>query len=90
MRERARALSSIERTKERLHGPLKELARRSLVFEASGPRGWKGAFRGAYLVDARSVDTFAARVEDLAEELGGEVSCTGPWPPYSFVAGAER
>lgn len=90
MRDRGRALRSAEQAKERLHGPLKDLARRSLVLEAAGARGRSGAFRGAYLVDAGRVDAFAARVDDLARELDGEVSCTGPWPPYSFVAGAER
>lgn len=90
MRDRGRDLRTAEQAKERLHGPLKDLARRSLVLEAAGTRGRSGAFRGAYLVDAGRVDAFAARVDDLARELEGEVSCTGPWPPYSFVAGAER
>jgi hypothetical protein len=90
MRDRGRALRSAERAKERLHEPLKDLARRSLVLEARGARGWEGVFRAAYLVDVERVDAFARCVESLAEQLGGEVSCTGPWPPYSFVAGAER
>lgn len=90
MRDRARDLRSAEQAKERLHGPLKDLARRSLILEAPGARALSGAFRGAYLVDAGRVDAFAARVDGLAQELDGEVSCTGPWPPYSFVKGAER
>jgi hypothetical protein len=90
MRDRGRALRSAERAKERLHEPLKDLARRSLVLEARGARGWEGVFRAAYLVDVERVDAFARCVESLAEQLGGEVSCTGPWPPYSFVAGGER
>ena len=90
MRDRGQALHAAERAKERLHGPLKDLARRSLVLEAVGARGRSGAFRGAYLVDVGRVDAFAARVDGLAQELEGDVSCTGPWPPYSFVAAAER
>lgn len=90
MRARGRALRSVEQAKERLHGPLKELSRRSLVLEARGARGWDGAFRGAYLVDGERVEAFASRVDGLGKELGAEVSCTGPWPPYSFVAGAGR
>jgi gas vesicle protein GvpL/GvpF len=90
MRERGRAVRSVERTKEQLHEPLKGLSRRSLVLEARTAHGFEGAFRGAYLVDVERVDAFARCVEGLAEKLGGEVSCTGPWPPYSFVDGGER
>jgi hypothetical protein len=90
MRDRGRALRSVERTKERLHEPLKELARRSLVLEGRTAHGFEGSFRAAYLVDVERVDAFARCVDGLAEELGGEVSCTGPWPPYSFVNGAKR
>jgi hypothetical protein len=90
MRGRRRALRETEQAKERLHEPLKDLARRSLVLEARGAHGWEGVFRAAYLVDAERVEAFARCVESLAEQLGGEVSCTGPWPPYSFVVGAER
>jgi Gas vesicle synthesis protein GvpL/GvpF len=89
MRHRGRALRSVDRAKERLHQPLKDLARRALVLEPRGA-GWERAFRGAYLVDGERVETFAARVDGLAEELGAEVSCTGPWPPYSFVVGDAR
>ena len=90
MSKRGRALRSLERAKERLHEPLKDLARRSLVLEARGARGSERAFRASYLVDVERVDAFATRVDGLAEELGSEVSCTGPWPPYSFVGGGAR
>jgi Gas vesicle synthesis protein GvpL/GvpF len=90
MRDRGRALREVEETKERLHEPLKDLARRSLVLEARTSHGFEGAFRAAYLVDVERVDAFARCVEGLAERFGGEVSCTGPWPPYSFVVGAGR
>jgi hypothetical protein len=90
MRDRGRALRSLERAKERLHEPLKDLARRSLVLEARGAHGSERAFRASYLVDVERVDAFATCVDGLAEELGSEVSCTGPWPPYSFVGGGAR
>ncbi|MGH2936857.1 MAG: GvpL/GvpF family gas vesicle protein [Solirubrobacterales bacterium] len=90
MRDRGRALREIGQAKERLHEPLKDLSRRSLVLEARTAHGFEGAFRATYLVDVERVDTFSRCVDSLAEELGGEVSCTGPWPPYSFVAGAGR
>jgi hypothetical protein len=90
MRERGRALRSRERAIDELHKPLRALARRSQVLEARGGLRWAGDFRGAYLVDADRVEAFAAEVDRLAGELGAEISCTGPWPPYSFVAGAGR
>lgn len=85
-----RAELSAAEAKERLHEPLRELSRRSLAFEARDAHGGEDGFRGAYLVDAERVEAFAQRVDGLVEELGGEVSCTGPWPPYSFVRGTER
>jgi Gas vesicle synthesis protein GvpL/GvpF len=45
-------------------------------------------FTGAYLIDRETVDSFRARVEEVAD--GREVVCTGPWPPYSFVGDAQR
>lgn len=60
------------------HASLEDLAR------ASVPTG-NGT---AYLVDADAVTAFADRVRALqAEHPGADLSCTGPWPPYSFVGG---
>jgi hypothetical protein len=43
----------------------------------------------AYLVDRGRVDEFVALVEQLDTCLDDvELVCTGPWPPYSFAAGA--
>ncbi|MBV8431149.1 MAG: GvpL/GvpF family gas vesicle protein, partial [Solirubrobacterales bacterium] len=40
----------------------------------------------SYLVPAADVGRFADRVRDLAREHAElSLSCTGPWPPYSFV-----
>lgn len=86
MRERGRALRQSLRTQERLHRRLTAQARRSVLF---GPGPATERFRGAYLVDGDRVGAFAQLVERLARELSIEISCTGPWPPYSFVARAE-
>ncbi|MEV4491552.1 GvpL/GvpF family gas vesicle protein [Micromonospora coxensis] len=41
---------------------------------------------GAYLVDAGTVDGFAALVRELADRHPEiRLELTGPWPPYSFV-----
>jgi hypothetical protein len=42
---------------------------------------------GAYLVETGSVRDFAAAVAELAGRLDRTaLTCTGPWPPYSFAA----
>jgi hypothetical protein len=46
-------------------------------------------FRGSYLVEAARLGEFTATVSEVAGALEHvDVVCTGPWPPYSFVAGA--
>lgn len=86
MRERSRLLEERDRARDALHDPLAQLSRRALLLTGGGD----AAFKGAYLVDADRVEAFAAQVGTLAGELQAEVSCTGPWPPYSFVAGEGR
>jgi hypothetical protein len=49
-----------------------------------------GAFKAAYLVDADEIEAFTALVAQLGEEGEARVSCTGPWPPYSFVSEERR
>jgi Gas vesicle synthesis protein GvpL/GvpF len=66
---------------ERTLVPLNELAVRSW-------HATEGAetLKASYLVRAHQVDRFAEEVRELQErndELS--LSCTGPWPPYSFV-----
>lgn len=54
----------------------------------SGPTGDSSTLTASYLVRTGEVRRFAEQVRQLAdrhEELS--VSCTGPWPPYSFVGG---
>lgn len=54
----------------------------------SGHSGWL-VLNGTYLVEDSRVQEFRSAVELLEDELTGIVlHITGPWPPYSFVAGA--
>jgi hypothetical protein len=68
--------------RERLHRSLAEHARRAILF---APAPGSGRLRAAYLVDGEHIGAFATAVERLEKELAIELSCTGPWPPYSFV-----
>jgi hypothetical protein len=44
----------------------------------------------AYLVDRDGVDEFAGRVGALQGQLDPmDLTCTGPWPPYSFAGEAQ-
>jgi Gas vesicle synthesis protein GvpL/GvpF len=43
--------------------------------------------RRAYLVERGRVDEFRRRLDDLSSSSPAlRVTCTGPWPPYSFVS----
>jgi hypothetical protein len=45
--------------------------------------------RDAYLVERHRVSEFVAMVSQLGDHLDDvDLTCTGPWPPYSFAAGA--
>lgn len=82
--ERARRQRRDEEVAELIHRPLVALARRSAQRSGSGEGR---VFKAAYLVDGGLVEAFGERVGKLNETLGDvRVSCTGPWPPYSFVA----
>jgi hypothetical protein len=86
--ERARRQRCSEDAAQRIHRPLAALARRSVPRAGAGERG---AFKAAYLVDEESVEAFGERVGELNSALADtKVSCTGPWPPYSFVSEAQR
>jgi hypothetical protein len=82
--ERARRQRRGEAVADLIHRPLALLARRALVMAGHGE---PSEFKAAYLVDEGTVETFGQRVGRLNATLGDiSVSCTGPWPPYSFVA----
>jgi len=82
--ERAHRQRRSEDAAELIHHPLAALARRSMQKAGSGdPHG----FKAAYLVDEGAVEAFAEQVGNLNATLGElKVSCTGPWPPYSFAS----
>jgi len=68
---------------ERTLVPLAAYAVRS---QTRGMSSDTGTLTASYLVRAPEVERFAGRVRELARRHGGlSLSCTGPWPPYSFV-----
>jgi len=70
--------------REAVHRPLMALAVDGR-WDAARSATWQAT--GAYLVDAGAVPRFAAAVAGLAGRLEGTaLTCTGPWPPYSFAA----
>jgi hypothetical protein len=82
--ERARRRRRGEAATDLVHRPLALLARRSRLMAGHGD---PSEFKAAYLVDEGKVEAFSQRVGRLNTTLGDvRVSCTGPWPPYSFVA----
>ena len=86
--ERARRQRRGENAAEQIHRPLAALARTSAPKPSAAD---PGAFKAAYLVDEGSVESFGAQVGELNARLEDtRVSCTGPWPPYSFVLEAQR
>jgi hypothetical protein len=73
-------------TVERQLDPLAAIARASRTGVLPRPAV---AFRGSYLVEHARLAEFTATVSEQAAALDRvDVVCTGPWPPYSFVAGA--
>ena len=83
LRARARAAEEESDTSARVHEPLAAIARAATVARASRA----GEFlRAAYLVDRDATESFSARVRDI--QSGNpqlRITCTGPWPPYSFA-----
>lgn len=83
LRLRARAGADRDQAARALHAPLSGLARASVE---GRPRPQE-LFRAAYLIERGAVEQFAALVGRLEQANPGlSILCTGPWPPYSFVA----
>ena len=83
LRARARSAAEEAEARERVHEPLAQAARAATV--ARLPRA-EELLRAAYLVDRDATAAFFARVRDVQEQAAGlRITCTGPWPPYSFV-----
>jgi hypothetical protein len=73
-----------ERDASALHEPLAALAVAAVRRPAREP---DELLRAAYLVEAAVVARFRGAVERLQRAHPGvAILCTGPWPPYSFVA----
>jgi hypothetical protein len=84
---RLERVRSAERVAAAIHEPLAALARESTWRVEAGqpPR-----LAAAYLVDRSQVEPFQERVSELEDGRPISIVCTGPWPPYSFVAERER
>jgi hypothetical protein len=83
MRQRIAARSRADQVAGLVHGPLAALADRSKC-EPSPGRGF--LMTGSYLVQHDHVDRFTALVHELQQaDPALTLTCTGPWPPYSFV-----
>lgn len=81
---RLQAQREAQRIAERLD-PLRSLARRSLVRVLPRP---SMPLLAAYLVERDAVTSFDECFRSLSAAVdGAELSCTGPWPPYSFAEG---
>jgi Gas vesicle synthesis protein GvpL/GvpF len=81
--ERVARARSMARLRDRVHEVLMPLAVDSRWRPA--PFADKEAI-GAYLVDEDQIERFTSTVADLANQHDlGKLTCTGPWPPYSFV-----
>jgi hypothetical protein len=83
MQQRLDARRRSEQVAASVHEPLAHIAERST--SDLSPRG---AFlmTGSYLLTGGEVDRFTGQVRELQRAhpaLG--LTCTGPWPPYSFV-----
>jgi hypothetical protein len=81
---RERQVRSLE---QMLHGRLAPLARAGSMRAATKP---VPGCAGAYLVEREQTGAFRGRVAELDFEHGDvEITCTGPWPPYSFSGAPE-
>jgi hypothetical protein len=83
MRRRIDARRRSDQIAALVHRPLAHLAERS-TSEPSPGRGFLMA--GSYLIEEERVDRFTDRVHELQRAHPAlALTCTGPWPPYSFV-----
>jgi hypothetical protein len=92
---RAEADSVAARVGDDVHDALSALSVASRRLHPQDPRltGHAGTMllNGAYLVEAEGGPAFESRVRALAESRPSvEISCVGPWPPYSFAMLEQR
>ncbi|MFN8636749.1 MAG: GvpL/GvpF family gas vesicle protein [Chloroflexota bacterium] len=61
------------------------------VSSSGNPDGEAEVLRAAFLVRRERAEDFVSAVRECGEtERGYQCTCSGPWPPYSFVATTER
>jgi gas vesicle protein GvpL/GvpF len=76
----------VDRDVAELHEPLAALA---VAVRRQPSRSPEELFRASYLIETAVVARFRGAVERLQRTHAGvAILCTGPWPPYSFVAAA--
>lgn len=84
LRARARSVAEEADAATAVHEPLAHAARAVTVAQGHRPGE---LLRAAYLVDRDTTESFSARVRDIQDDNPQlRITCTGPWPPYSFVA----
>lgn len=65
---------------------LEPLAEHAVLAQRKAVSGNTTTLAASYLVRATEVDRFAEEVRELGRQHSElSLSCTGPWPPYSFV-----
>jgi hypothetical protein len=83
LRRRAGDTATRKRAADAIHAPLAAAARAACTRPVRLPGE---LLRSAYLVERGAVEPFArlvAKLDDDNPDL--QLSCTGPWPPYSFA-----
>ena len=83
LRARARRAADEAEARALVHEPLAGAARAATLAAVNRPGE---LLRAAYLIDREAVTSFSARVSAIqAANPRLRVTCTGPWPPYSFA-----
>ena len=83
MAQRLGARREAEQIAKAVHTPLARIAERSTTQQT---RGGRDLMTASYLLPDDRIGRFTRRIQDLQRahpELA--LTCTGPWPPYSFV-----
>jgi glycosyltransferase involved in cell wall biosynthesis len=86
MLDRLNRKRAVDDAGARIRAALGPLARDQTSIRSSHERM---SLRTAFLVDRGGIDEFVQAAEQLEDERDDlTLVCTGPWPPYSFTAGA--
>jgi hypothetical protein len=88
----AEAAQALAEAAERAFSSLSKLAREQRRRHATPEGGVATLLEAAFLVPLRRRSRFHSAAERIADEVartGGQMTLTGPWPPYNFVAGED-